>query len=98
MPNNKRLVRIDGHIALQFHEVDKWWTCSKADNNDENDFAIWSDTAANIQKAFALIGYEVPIIATERKPLERAGDWYVDGEDRQPKSHREAVRELALRV
>lgn len=93
-----RVVCIDNHIVLQFSELDKWWTCSKANIGDESDFAIWPESPANIQKAYALIGCEVPIVSTDRMPCEHADGWYTDSEDRKPKSHREAIRELARLV
>lgn len=93
-----RVVCIDNHIVLQFSELEKWWTCSKANNGDESDFAIWPESPASIQKAYALIGCEVPITPTEHTPIKRADGWYTDSEDRKPKSHREAIRELARLV
>ena len=43
-----RVVVVDGHIIAQFNSVG-WWTCSKANNNNEEDFAVWQFSQAGME-------------------------------------------------
>lgn len=94
-----RIVRIDGQITLQFYEVGKWWTCSKANNNDEGDFALWPDTSSNMRKACRLVQCEpLPVVETPLKPVEVDGWWYASREDKEPKGYGDALRLIARSV
>jgi hypothetical protein len=63
-----RLVLIDGHIVAQFNQntglggAASWYTCSKANNNDEGDFAVWPLSDANLAKAQRLLNDEYQLI------------------------------------
>lgn len=70
METEYRIVVVDEHIIAQFNQVG-WWTCSKANNNDEGDFAVWPYSESNLQKAFKLIG-------TECRPIEPPIDCYTE--------------------
>jgi len=100
-----RIVIVDLHVIAQWHDGRKWWTCSKANNNDENDFAIFfaGTEEASMAKAKKLVG-DAPVVRTDRKPLQRGStwhigpdvkEWYASAEDQTPKAYNEALRELA---
>ncbi|GAC1468923.1 MAG: hypothetical protein PVS3B3_24820 [Ktedonobacteraceae bacterium] len=90
-----RIVVIDEHIIAQFNEVG-WWTCSKASNNDENDFAIWTYSESNMRKAQNLfVVGSCPVLRTDSKPIQRNGGWCLDEGDVTPKPYNTALRQLA---
>jgi hypothetical protein len=93
---NKRIVVIDGHIIVQFNSVG-WWTCSKANNYNEDDFAFWTETPANMQRAINLVG-NVPVVRSDRKPIQRQAAWYINNDDTSAKSYNEALRALARSI
>lgn len=65
-----RIVVIDGHIIAQFNQYNTgWWTCSKANNGDESDFAVWEDSRQNRFKAKQLLGGgNVPMVESNLRP------------------------------
>lgn len=92
----RRIVVIDNHIIAQFHDNVRWWTMSKASNNDEGDFALWPLSEANINKARKLAGEDAPLIKTDLKPNERYPNcWFISSEDQNTKPYTQALRELA---
>jgi hypothetical protein len=92
----RRIVVIDGHIIAQFHNGLAWWTCTKAANGNESDFAVWPQLPTNLAKARKLVG-DAPIISSARKPIEVCEGWYAtkDGTTGPPRTYREVLRELA---
>jgi hypothetical protein len=96
--NNRRLVVLDGHIIAQFHNGLAWWTCTKAANGNESDFAVWPQSSANLAKARKLVG-DAPIISSARKPIEVCGGWSASLESKTPpRTYREVLRELARSI
>jgi hypothetical protein len=103
MSTEHRIVLVDAHIIAQFNNVG-WWTCSKADNNDESDFAMWAFSQANLGKAHNLIG-DCPLV---QAPLEYRvkqhtdNGWYIHrGASVDVKaygSQNEALRNLARSI
>lgn len=73
-----RVVIVDGHIIAQFNSVG-WYTCSKANNNDEEDFAVWQLSQGNLAKAHKLIGecklVEAPV--NYRVKQHKDSKWYI---------------------
>ena len=94
-----RIVLIDGHIIAQFHSVG-WWTCSKANNNNEGDFAVWPFTEGNLAKARKLTG-DCPLVGVPACYVMQHSDngWYIHRDDvvdvKAYGSHGEALRNLA---
>jgi len=93
---DKRIVVIDGHIIVQFNSVG-WWTCSKANNYNEDDFAFWTETPANMQRAINLVG-NVPVVRSELRPVQRGNAWYINADDLSAKSYSEALRAVARTI
>lgn len=91
---NYRIVVIDNHIIAQSSDGHKWYTCSKANNSDESDFALWPFSQANLNKAVKLVG-NVPITQASCKPISRGNSWYVSADDHSAKGYNQALRELA---
>jgi hypothetical protein len=91
-----RIVVIDGHIIAQFHHGRAFWTCVKAQRGDEDDFAVWPESRANMAKARKLVG-DAPIISSVLKPIEVREGWYAtkDRSAGPPRTYGEALRELA---
>lgn len=96
--NKHRIVILDHHIIAQWYEHQAGWrTCSKANNNTEDDFAMWEETPANLAKARKLVGEDAPIIRNECKPYEGKHGWhtYAGEINEAPMSHNRALRVMA---
>lgn len=80
--SERRVVIVDGHIIAQFKSAG-WWTCSKASNNNEDDFAVWQLSQGNLAKAHKLIGecklVEAPV--NYRVEQHKDGKWYIHRAD-----------------
>lgn len=87
MKTEHRIVLIDGHIVVQFNQftgpgrTPSWYTCSKANNNDEDDFAVWPFSQTNLSKAHKLMtGYEYSLVEAshDHKVKQHKDDkWYI---------------------
>jgi len=91
-----RIVLIADHVIAQFHDTTGWYTASKANNNDEGDFAVWDarDEDTALRKAVKVVG-DVPVVRATCTPLQRGNAWYTDGHDQHARSYSEALRALA---
>jgi len=106
-PTEYRIVKVDEHIIAQFNmftgpnRSESWYTCSKADNNDENDFAVWAHTEANLGKARNLIGKcEIVECPSDCQVSQHTDNgWYIHRgdvvDDKAYGSYSEALRNLA---
>lgn len=110
----RRIVEIDGYLIAQFNDgVTGWWTCSKANDYKESDFAVWVNTPANLEKAYRLFAPVVrafiPLMRTSKKPVQSARGWTSGVPDlprsfepvyhpSTPEGYRQALRELARSI
>lgn len=68
MITERRIMLVDNHIIAQFNQntglmdTPSWYTMSKADNNNEQDFAVWPFTEVNLAKAHKLITGEYKLV------------------------------------
>jgi len=91
------MIQIDGHLVVQFYEVKKWWTCSKANNNNDGDFAVWPESPRNSGIAATMAGTSERI-TTPLKPIKRGENWYVSRQDRHAKTYIEALCAIARTI
>lgn len=93
-----RVVLIDGHIIAQFARAG-WWTCSKANNNNEEDFAVWQFSQGNLAKAYKLIGecklVEAPV--NYRVKQHKDSKWYIYRADEVDLQQAYDTQNMALR-
>jgi hypothetical protein len=82
----QRIVLVDNHIIAQFNQntgpghTASWYTMSKADNNNEDDFAVWPLSQANLSKAHRLIAGECKIVEAPSSHKVKQHDdsrWYI---------------------
>lgn len=88
MKTEHRIVLIDSHIIVQFNQFTgpnqsaSWYTCSKANNNNEDDFAVWSFSQVNLAKAHKLMedhGHEYSLVeapSSHRVKQHNDSKWY----------------------
>lgn len=110
MITERRIMLVDGRIIAQFNQNTgpnqsaSWYTMSKADNNNESDFAVWPFTEGNLAKARKLAG-DCSLIggpSTHHVMQHADSKWYIHRGDlidvKVYDSQNEALRNLARSI
>jgi hypothetical protein len=63
----KRIVLIDKHIVVQWHDGGQWVTCNKdrKPHNDATDLAVYPNTPANMRRAKDVAGQSPVVTASD---------------------------------
>jgi hypothetical protein len=108
MTTEQRIMLIDGHIIAQFNQftgpmnTPSWYTMSRSEHNDEQDFAVWAFSQVNLAKAYKLITGECKLIEVPSNyhvTQHADNKWYIHRGDlvdvKVYDSQNEALRNLA---